>query len=98
MTPLTLFAHTLAVLFEVSVATQSASGLAALGVIVLSGAAIVVATLLAVRAAAALLGMLSPERAVEPPPIPFLRTQDDPTAEGHPRPRAPGLATSVAVR
>jgi hypothetical protein len=70
---------------------------ALLGVIALAGGAAVV-TRAVVRLIAALLDGVPTERSGEPAPTPFLSTQDDPTAEGHPRPRAPGRNAPVAAR
>ncbi|RUQ88010.1 hypothetical protein ELQ93_12440 [Labedella gwakjiensis] len=71
--------------------------IALLGVIALAGGA-AVAVRAVVRLVAALLDGVPTERSDRPAPAPFLRTQDDPTAEGHPRPRAPGRRVPVAVR
>lgn len=79
-------------------AAQSLGALALVGVIALAGGAVVATSRLVVRIVAALLGAMPTERSAEPAPVPFLRTQDDPTAEGHPRPRAPGLPVPVAAR
>jgi hypothetical protein len=85
-------------LAALSPSTGSISALVALlGVIALAGGASV-ATRAVVRLVAALLDSVPTERSDRPAPAPFLRTQDDPTAEGHPRPRAPGRAFAVATR
>lgn len=82
----------------VSPSTGSVSAIVALlGVIALAGG-VAVATRAMVRLVAALLDGVPTERSDRPAPVPFLSTQDDPTAEGHPRPRAPGLPASVARR
>lgn len=83
-----------------AVPTSSGTGstiVALLGVIALAGG-VALATRTVVRLIAALLDGVPTERADRPAPVAFLRTQDDPTAEGHPRPRAPGLPVPVAAR
>lgn len=81
-----------------SPSTGSVSAIVALlGVIVLAGGA-AVATRTVVRLIAALLDGVPTERSEQPARAPFLSTQDDPTAEGHPRPRAPGRSVPVAAR
>ncbi|RUQ98301.1 hypothetical protein [Labedella endophytica] len=83
---------------SISPSTGSVSAIVALlGVIVLAGG-VAVATRAVVRLIAALLDGVPTERSDRPAPAPFLRTQDDPTAEGHPRPRAPGRTVPVAAR
>jgi hypothetical protein len=83
---------------SVSPSAGSISALVALlGVIALAGGAAVV-TRAVVRLIAALLDGVPTERSDRPAPAPFLCTQDDPTADGHPRPRAPGALALVAAR
>jgi hypothetical protein len=89
------------VAFFASAVTPSAGSVSAivalLGMIALAGG-VAVATRAMVRLIAALLDGVPTERSAEPAPVPFLSTQDDPTAEGHPRPRAPGRVAPVASR
>jgi hypothetical protein len=72
-----------------SVSASSLTTIAVVGVLVLAGGA-AVATRAVIRVVAALLGATPTDRAVEPPPVAAVCAQDDPTTEGHPRPRAPG--------
>lgn len=83
--------------FEVSVSAPSLSTVAIIGVLALAASA-AVATRAVMRVVAALLGATPTERAVEPPPVVAVCAQDDPTTEGHPRPRAPGLPVPAAAR
>lgn len=86
---LELLVRFVATTFEVSLAAPSLATVAVIGVLALAGGA-AVATRAVIRVVAALLGSTPTERAVEPPPMLTVCAQDDPTTEGHPRPRAPG--------
>lgn len=83
--------------FEVSVSAPSFSTIAVVGVLALAAGA-AVTTRAVLRVVAALLGATPTDRAVEPPPVAIVCAQDDPTTEGHPRPRAPGLLVPAVAR
>jgi hypothetical protein len=83
--------------FEVSTTTPSFSTIAVIGVLALAAGA-AVTTRAVMRVVAAILGSTPTERAVEPPPVVIVCAQDDPTTEGHPRPRAPGLLVPAVAR
>jgi hypothetical protein len=83
--------------FDVSAASPAFTTVAVLGVLALAASA-AVTTRAVMRVVAALLGSTPTDRAVEPPPVVAVCAQDDPTTEGHPRPRAPGLLAPAAAR
>lgn len=94
---LPFFTRSAAAMLGALIETQTLGSLAVFGAIVLAGAAVVVTARLLARVAAVLQSSATADRAAEPLPILHLCAQDDPTAEGHPRPRAPGYATAVAA-
>lgn len=94
---LPFFTRSAAAMFVALIESQALGTLAVFGAIVLAGAAVAVTARVLARVAAVLQSSATADRAEEPPPILHLCSQDDPTADGHPRPRAPGWATSVAA-
>ncbi len=82
--------------FEVSVSSPSIATFAIVGVLAIAASA-AVATRAMLRIVAALLAATPTDRAVEPPPVIAVCAQDDPTTEGHPRPRAPGRVVPAAA-